>query len=383
MKSEASETRTRVLFVGWILPHYRFEVYQALRVAEGFHFAFAGGQDSDLVIPTIPLPELGNAYELRNHRFRGLGWQWGVGRAVLRHRARVVIFEGQATNISTWLWAGFLRLLGVRVHFWTIGWHRPDGGLKRRVRLAFYRLADTLLLYGDVGRNFGVEMGYPPQRMAVIGNSSGNRGETVGASDLPREFVDMLPDWENVPVYGAVVGLKEVKKLHQIVEAAHLLRQRGHDAHVLIVGEGPHRATLEDCARRLSVPLSLPGSAYGHDELDAVYRLLDVTVVPSTAGLTVLQSFKSGTPVVTHDDWNEQAPEAEAITDGVTGSFFRRDDMVHLAECMEHWFAVTSNPHSTVRADCVKAATVDWSPEAHAERILMAIDSESSGSGSM
>ena len=46
-------------------------------------------------------------------------------------------------------------------------------------------------------------------------------------------------------------------------------------------------------------------------------------VSPGNVGLTAIHSLTYGTPVLTHDDFNFQMPEAEAIKENISGIFFR------------------------------------------------------------
>ena len=45
-----------------------------------------------------------------------------------------------------------------------------------------------------------------------------------------------------------------------------------------------------------------------------------------------MHSLSYGTPVITHNDFKNQMPEAEAITENINGLFFKKDNIEDLAE---------------------------------------------------
>lgn len=356
------------------LPHYRYGVFRNLSApGSGMEVVFvAGDHAKDDSIPTIPLTTFPNHRLLKNHFVGKLMWQSGLLRQLVRERPDSVIFTGDATFISTWVGAALARALGATVFFWTIGWHRPESGVKRIVRLSFYRLAHCLLLYGETGREIGIEMGYPASRMRMIYNSF--ESNLTGLEPQAEESRNTLAELPNKGLtIGAVVRLNWVKKLDMIVEAAGILSSRGIKVSVLLVGEGPARPNLAALASRLGVSLSMPGAAYSADQLRKVYEQMSLTVVPEVAGLTVMQSLSFGTPVITNGDKYGQAPEAEAVVPGETGDFYRVGDVDDLANTIERWLSHVASSNDLVADRCRLEISERWSTAAQAKAIRCAV----------
>ena len=138
----------RVLVVYHLLPHYRRDVFRELESTEGWEFHFAAGASSrDPGIATMAATDLRHVHVLDNVWLGPFLWQRGLFR-LLRQPWDHVILLGDVAYLSTWVAAAERRARRKRVAFWTIGWHRPESGLRRRIRLTFYSLADQLLLYG-------------------------------------------------------------------------------------------------------------------------------------------------------------------------------------------------------------------------------------------
>lgn len=356
--------KIRVLVVYHHLPHYRYDVFRKLEDDPTLAVEFAAAPESqDGSIPTIPATSLNSFFPLRNVWFGPLLWQVGLLRLLARRKPDVVIFLGVCTYLSSWVGAVLTRLLGGTVLHWTIGWHRPEKGLRRQFRLTFYRLASKLLVYGNVGREIGIAMGYPAERMTVIYNSSSRPIQAI-ASHPGRTpgFAGRLPP-PGAQMIGAVIRLNPVKRLDLLVRAAAELRAGGRPVEVLLVGEGPERDMLATLAGKLGVPLWMPGPAYDDEDLSLAYQLLLVCVVPSAAGLTVLQSMRFGRPVVTHDNMYEQVPECEAIVPGVTGDLYRFEELESLAAATARWLDRQLVDSAETARHCREALVSAWNAD--------------------
>ncbi len=69
-----------------------------------------------------------------------------------------------------------------------------------------------------------------------------------------------------------------------------------------------------------------------------------------------------GCPVITHNYFEWQMPEYEAIHAGNTGDFFKMDDIDDLIATISKWFAVKSDKREEVRKACFKEIDTNWNP---------------------
>lgn len=362
--------RPRVLVVYQHLPHYRYGVFRELADDSALDVQFVAAEQSrDGSIATIPPELLGTVHIVRNRWIGRFLWQSGLLGLLLRHRPDATIFLGDASYASTWLGSVLCRLLGSSVLFWTMGWRRPDAGLLRMYRLAFYRLADQLLLYGETGRAIGARMGYPSDRMMIIYNSSSTPPAVSESQPAMLErLAALLPTGER-PVVAAVARLNHRKRLDLLVAAAGLMRAEGMDIDVLLVGSGPVTESLRTQASALGVRLTVVGPVYGDEAMRLVYGVTDVTVVPSGAGLTVVQSLRFGRPVITHDDMADQGFECEAIRPGITGDLYRNGDLRDLVRLIGVWIERQRTEREATAAACVSSIQENWSAPAQARLI--------------
>ena len=129
-----------------------------------------------------------------------------------------------------------------------------------------------------------------------------------------------LPDTET-PLLLAVGRLVARKGYRTLLKAMPDVLKSFPRAHLVIVGRGHMKRTLERQAKRLGVSESVtiePGLPF--DELAQLFRSADLVAYPSYyegQGLIPLEAMASGTPVVTVDD----GPLPEMVDDSVGGLF--------------------------------------------------------------
>lgn len=367
--------RPRVLVVYQHLPHYRSGVFAELERRPEVAYEFAAGTESrDGTIPTIAPTQVRRFHPLTNHWFGPFLWQSGLLRLLLRERYQAVVFLGDWAYLSTWVGAALFRLLRRPVLFWTIGWHRPDTGLRRLVRLAFYRLAHALLLYARKGARIGARMGYPTDRMLVIGNSYTSSVAATGVADeISMDDLEALLPAGDVDVVTCVVRINRSRRLDLVVRAAARLNNAGRKVVVVLVGTGEERENLHRVADDLGVDVRTTGPIYSEEKLRLIYERTHVSVLPANAGLTVVQSLSYGRPFITSDNEDTHGPECEAIQPGRTGGFFVDGSVESLAEVMAEWLdRVRAEPEAVARA-CREEIRARWSPQAHAVAIDAAV----------
>ncbi|MBL9121955.1 MAG: glycosyltransferase family 4 protein [Phycisphaerae bacterium] len=296
---------------------------------------------------------------------RSVMWQRGVVGLALGREFDAIVMLGNSQWLATWLTAIIARLRGKPVYFWTHGWIRPPSGWKGAFRSAFYRLAKGLLLYGHLAKQYGIDAGFSPDRLHVIYNSLDYDAQRAArakvTADDERALRRELFGRDDVAIAICSTRLIAIRRLDLLVEAAARLRADGLPVVLLLVGDGAERANLERLAKERGVPTHFAGACYDEDRLARYTMASNVTVAPGKVGLTAMQSLAFGTPVITHDEADDQMPEWEAIVPGKNGSLFRRNDAAALAEAMRPWLQ-RPGVDATTRAECHKATDRFYNP---------------------
>ena len=354
-----------VLVVYPFLFHYRFGVFQQLDRSPELRLTFASDTRTFDGIEAIDPHLVARHKKLKTIRINRFTWQTGLAKLITTEAYDAVVFHGDMWSISTWIASAIARIRRKKVFFWTIGWHRPDKGLMKFIRLSFYKLAHELLIYGNVGKSIGKSMGYPEDTMTVIYNSHVSSKSATN----DRQNHSILIEASNIPTIGAVIRLNAVKRLDLMLKSAAILRDRGEPVRIILAGEGPEAETLRALGLNLGLEVTFVGSIYSAHQIEQFYEKVDLTVVPAAAGLTVIQSMSHGVAVITDDDDFGQMPEAEAVIDGVTGGRFKSGDANALADTIRTWLDFLEVDPLRIDRATRREVQLNWTPEAQADRI--------------
>jgi glycosyltransferase involved in cell wall biosynthesis len=362
-----SALRPNVVVIYHFYPHYRKPVVEALARSTRADFTFIG--DDHEYLHSIEPATLSRAVRFRlaptHHLFGPFMWQWGAIRWAVSREFDTVIMHAVPHWPCTWIGGLLARLLGKRVFFWGHGYLTRPRGLKGLLRRLFYAVPTDHMFYSRLSKAYAIEAGWPPERLHVIYNSLDTAAQRsireAWCPEQGRELRQRLFGDASVPVVGCTSRLIPMRRLHELLRAIALLRDRGVLAHVLLVGDGPERDRLEALAHELGLRVHFEGACYDEARIGALTMACNVTVSPGKTGLTAVHSIGYGVPVVSHDDPDDQGPEWEAIIPGRTGSHFRRGDVASLADAIEPWLC-SPEPDPGVRRDCIGLVERMWNP---------------------
>lgn len=264
-------------------------------------------------------------------------FQCGVLGAATFGKYDTYVFWGDAGRPTTWVAALTARLRGKRVLFWTHGLYGSEKGLKKFIRLSFYRIAHGILLYGDWSKKLleSVRPSMPP--LWVIYNSLDVVSQLEIVRSLKLRDLTKLKSklfHADAKVLAFVGRLNPSKKLELLFQAVKRIREEySNDIRLLIIGDGPEKEDLVSLAHQLGIweAVHFYGAAYNDEITIPLLAMSDILVAPGEVGLTAMHALVAGTPVITHSDMVHQMPEAEAVQDGVNGGTFDYGSVSDLA----------------------------------------------------
>jgi glycosyltransferase involved in cell wall biosynthesis len=177
------------------------------------------------------------------------------------------------------------------------------------------------------------------------------------------------------PLILSVARLIEKKGLGDLIVAADILRRRGRDFRVEIIGSGPQREVLRAQAKHLGLAdrVKLSG-AQAHDVVCLAYQRASVFVLPCVIASNgdrdgipnvLLEAMASGVPVVS----TPVSGIPELIESGLDGLLVPPNDPEALAEAIDKLLASQELRESLARAARAKIES-SFSLDASAERLL-------------
>src|SRR5437899_965881 len=277
-------------------------------------------------IPVIPLV-LKNLYGLNAVR-------QGLRLATLLRRRQVDIFHAHDfySNIFGVTWARLARTPAVIAsRRW---WAWPPRRAHRILNRVASRFADRVLANSRaIGEMLSATEGFPLKQVVVIPNFVDDRSVTALT---PRQREGLLRGLGVPPtarVIGTVANLSPIKDHATLLRAVALLTPKWPDLHVVLVGDGPCRSTLEQLVCGLDLGGRIPFAGVW-DNGPQHGQLLEVSVLCSLSeGFpnTLIEAMAQGVPVVATDVGGTR----DAVFNGTTGLLVPPSDPTRLAAALD------------------------------------------------
>ena len=316
-----------------VVPDYRVPVFRALREHYGESFAVYAADASAAGTIRTDARAADFVRPLANRVFLGgmLTWQRGHERELLE--ASLVIAPGNFRFVSVpWLLAR-RRMMGRPTLLWGhFQGRRPWAAPLRR---AMFRLPDGYIAYtrtdGEKIRRIRGD-----DRVWVASNSCVWKAECRPAHRPGRAAKDVILVGRLVP------DKKPLLLLDAFAQAVHQGSVPG-ESSLVIVGDGPLRETLVARATELGISQRtvFTGHVSDHDRLDELYAGALVAASPGYIGLSAIQSFAAGVPMIVSRT-ERHSPEIEACEEGENTIFFDTNSVESLAAGLTAMYATAA-----------------------------------------
>lgn len=321
-------------------PHYRAAFIRAGRTRGHLDLAYFGQSTEYQGIKSYQAWESFEFRETRFVRLAGFWFQFKLLKDCFVRNPAAVVFLGDWKIVSTWVAAAVYRLRGKHVMFWTHGITSSSDIKGLLLARTFYRLADTLLLYGHHARDRLHQLGYPQSRLTVIYNSLSTSHEiamgvekseaSVPAGDAPyagsSRVVKLLFVGRLTPESQLPLAIEAIALLQPEMESMAI--------RLVVVGAGQEAAHIEQKALECNVDVEMRGAIYDPEVLALEFNAADAVVSPGKVGLLAIHALEHGVPVITHSEPTRQMPEYEAIQPGRTGELFAYGEPADLARAI-------------------------------------------------
>lgn len=254
--------------------------------------------------------------------------------------------------------AGFCRKLGLdsfdlvvedlcKLPFFAPGWSgRPVAVLVPHLfgTTAYREVALPLALYVNL-LEAAIPRVYSKCRFVAISNSTGN--DLVRRGIAP-ERIDIVPCGIDTGLYSPDEGvgprpgrilyigrIKKYKGLRYLLQALAILRRRGVEAGLAVVGAGDYLPELERLAGRMGLEREVEFTGFVPEERKLLeLRSAWVAALPSEKegwGLTVIEANACGTPVIASDSDGLR----DSVRPGETGLLVPHGDPAALADALQ------------------------------------------------
>jgi glycosyltransferase involved in cell wall biosynthesis len=301
---------------------------------------------------------------------------WRVIGAVMTRKCDVIWLHGYNSR-RTWLIVWLANLCGIPVLL------REEATLLDR-RPALRRLIKALLLptlmrcvrglyIGTENKRFFERYGTPSHRLYFTPYSVDNeffQSEAKRLLPLRSQLRERIGVGRPIPIILFAAKLIPKKYPKGLLEAFAAVR-RTDECALLIVGDGPLKASLEECVRQQAIPDVYFAGFMNQSEMPMAYAVADIFVLPSiereTWGLAVNEAMNFGLPIVVSD---KVGCATDLVQDGVNGCIVSAGSSQDLAAALK--VLVRSPERRSDLGREAKRVICDWDIGRTAQGILAA-----------
>lgn len=282
----------RVGVVQRVLPAYRVQFFDMLaRQTQGVDIFAGFPRPDEGIVPAKELKVAGWHRANNVHLLRGtfyLCYQRGLMEWLKNTNADVLVVEANPRYLSTPQAVRCMHARKQPVLGWGLG--APPGGplarLRAARRLRFLLQFNGLIAYSQSGAAEYQALGFPAERIFVAPNAVAPR---------PRAALVARPTTGPITVI-SVGRLLPRKRLDALLHACAALAP-GLQPRLVLVGDGPARAELEELAQRVYPQAEFTGHLEGA-ALEQRFNEAELFVLPGSGGLAIQQAMAHGLPVI-------------------------------------------------------------------------------------
>lgn len=353
----------RYCLISNIGPHYRWAIYDL--ISKEFDCDFYFGKN-ETIYDTVKLFDYnklrGYKKTLKNkYLFGPLWYQKGMTKLVFK-KYDAFVLPGAPFCLSTWTFLVLSKLLGKKTVAWSHGILHSHGGLKKLLYKTYFSLFDRVMTYNERSSKLLIEEGVPEEKLFVIGNSLDTDTHRMLRKELQDTpiFKEHFGNCKPVILYCG--RIQKIKKLDILLDAMLLLNKKGIRLNAVLVGADSPDTNIQELvkSRELAEQVWIYGPCYDERKLSEIFYNSDVCVSPGNVGLTAIHSLSFGCPVITNDNFDTQMPEFEAIRKGITGDFFKENDIQDLANVIENWITTKNANKDIVRKNAFEEIENKW-----------------------
>ena len=345
--------------------HYRTNIFTLIDRELGADFVF-GDSMGDVKKMDYSLL-MGRVTETHTKNLLS-GWYWQpkVVSQLFKDYDHYLIL-GETRALSTWVFCILALLLKPKkkVYFWSHAWYGKETFLEKTIKKIQFRLPNGgIFCYGNYARELMIKEGFNPNKLYTIHNSLAYDQQVKVREKLKDEPIYRNHFGNNNPNLFFIGRLTPVKKLDQILKAMVISQKHGFYYNLTFIGSGEKRNELQNLAKQLNIENQVwfYGPCYDELKLSTLIYNADLCVAPGNIGLTAMHAMVFGTPCITHNDFKWQMPEFEAIKEGVTGTFFQKDNIDNLAAQIDNWLIEKAGKRQEIRHECMQVIDNEWNP---------------------
>lgn len=343
---------------------YRYSIYSKMEIEFDCDFIFGPPNNGIITIDYSKLKNFKKVVERRNLLNKNFWYEKEVVSVLRKRIYSTFIITGEPYSLTTWRLLFLSRFYRTKIILWTHGYYGKETTIEKILKKMMYGLSSHVFLYGIYAKQLMLKNNIAPEsKLSVIYNSLDYDTHILERNKLKPDFIYEGYFGNNFRNLIFVGRLTHKKKLELILYGLTVIRDKGFQFNLILIGEGEAQNNLEALADQLNLKQNIwfYGATFNESVLAEMIYNADLCVSPGNVGLTAIHSMSFGTPVITHNDFSMQMPEFESIIPGVTGDFFEKDNVQSLATTITNWFEKAPD-RNLIRQNCYKVIDEKYNP---------------------
>ena len=341
---------------------YRWPIYNQMAKETGCDF-YISGDDPNMGIVTYDLDKLINfkgELGVEKRIIWNFTWVKGMVRVFLKPYDLFVI--GGPFGLSGWIIILLSKFSKKKVASWSHGMYGRETGLRKVIKKIFFKCCDYNFVYNKRAKELMISSGIKAEKIIPVGNALDTDEELRIRSSLKKEPLYKSLFGNDYPVLIFVGRVIKDKRLEQVIQSMASLKDKGVYINFFVIGKDVDGVNLKQLAKDsgISDQVYMYGPCYDNNIIASYFYNASLCVSPGPIGLTATNAMTYGCPVVSHDDFNHQGPEFEAIIPGKTGDFFHSNDVKDLSNIILKWTSISNEDREDIRKNCFSEVDKFW-----------------------
>jgi glycosyltransferase involved in cell wall biosynthesis len=330
--------KDKIGFIAPFLTHYRVNFYKKLQnsLGEEIIFFFQQKHEND-GRPGIEFRE-NNSFRSYSNIFLSIGsvkpqFSLDLIRKVRENNVKILILEGASSNITSWYFILFRKLLKIKIIIWACGWHPEIHSwfirkVKRLLEKTFFNNADWIITYSTTAEKFLKQLGIKTRITVAYNGIDLDNYQINGLVVL--EKAELLKNGTKNKIFLYVGGIFRDKMVHFLIDGFFEFIKIIPDSVLWIIGDGPDMENIERLVSEKNLGNII---LWGRKEsdVDQYFAAADFFILPGVGGLAVNQAMMWGTPCIVSE---ADGTENDLVLEGQTGFRFEKNDKNSLIKAL-------------------------------------------------
>ena len=353
-----------ICFILNFAPHYREEIF--LLMDKEFNCDFYFGDKTFGDIKKIDYSKFNNEIKELHFKKLFLYYYYLRGQIKLSFKDyKYYIITGQPYNLSSWILLFINKMRNRKTFIWNHGWYGDESSIKKYLKKFQFKFLNGYLVYGNYAKQLMINEGLNDEKIHVIYNSLDYSKSIQIRRKLEETDIFKNHFKNNYPNLIFIGRLTAVKKLVMLIEILKSVSGKDIKFNLTFIGDGPEKIKLENLVNNynLNENVWFYGACFDERKIAELLYNADVCVSPGNIGLTAIHSLTYGTPCITHNNFSKQMPEFESIKEGVTGSFFKENDVDSLNKTIQNWIFKYPVKDQGIVKNCFSVIDTYYNPQ--------------------